>query len=116
MRRISKLLWIQVSGCKHPFFKSETVKAYMKSLIHPNAPLSLSLSLAEDFDRVIGIHIVSPSASEAIQGFALAMKKGLFKRDLDAIVGVHPTVTEALMNGNLEIAKSSGKDPRSKGC
>ena len=75
-----------------------------------------SLSLAEDFDRVIGIHIVSPSAAEAIQGFALAMKKGLFKRDLDAIVGVHPTVTEALMNGNLEIAKSSGKDPRSKGC
>jgi pyruvate/2-oxoglutarate dehydrogenase complex dihydrolipoamide dehydrogenase (E3) component len=60
--------------------------------------------------------MVSPSASEAIQGFALAMKKGLYKRDLDGLVGVHPTVTEALLNGSLVITKSSGKDPKSKGC
>jgi pyruvate/2-oxoglutarate dehydrogenase complex dihydrolipoamide dehydrogenase (E3) component len=105
MRHISRLLWIQVIA-NSPFAnkKRRHVKHY------PDA------SPAEDFDRVIGIHMVAPSASEAIQGFALAMKKGLFKRDLDTIVGVHPTVTEALMNGNLEIAKSSGKDPKSKGC
>lgn len=72
--------------------------------------------VAEDFDRVVGIHMVAPAASEAIQGFALAMKKGLHKRDLDLLVGVHPTVTEAFMNGSLEITKSSGKDPKSKGC
>ncbi len=70
----------------------------------------------EEFDRVIGIHMVAPAASEAIQGFALAMKKGLYKRDLDGIVGVHPTVAEAMMNASLVVTKSSGKDPKSKGC
>jgi hypothetical protein len=79
-------------------------------------PAASVTCLAEDFDRVIGLHMVAPCASEAIQGFALAMKKGLYKRDLDCIVGVHPTVTEALLNGSLVITKSSGKDPKSKGC
>jgi thioredoxin reductase (NADPH) len=71
---------------------------------------------SEDFDRVLGLHMVAPAASEAIQGFSLAMRKGLYKRDLDSIVGVHPTVTEGFLNGSLNVTKSSGKDPKSKGC
>ena len=39
-----------------------------------------------------------------------------YKRDLDAIVGVHPTVAEAMLNASLVVTKSSGKDPKSKGC
>lgn len=41
-------------------------------------------------ERVVGIHVMGPSAADVVQGFAVAMKCGLTKRRLDATVGVRP--------------------------
>jgi len=48
-------------------------------------------------DRVLGIHMVGPEAGEVIQGFAVAMTCGLTKAQLDATIGIHPTVAEELV-------------------
>jgi glutathione reductase (NADPH) len=45
-------------------------------------------------DRVLGMHMLGAEAGEIIQGFATAMNCGLTKAQLDATVGIHPTVAE----------------------
>ena len=45
-------------------------------------------------ERVVGIHALGPGVDEMLQGFAVALKLGLRKRDLDATVAIHPTAAE----------------------
>jgi glutathione reductase (NADPH) len=47
--------------------------------------------------RVVGIHALGPGVDEMLQGFAVALKLGLHKRDLDATVAIHPTSAEELV-------------------
>ena len=44
--------------------------------------------------RVVGAHMIGPEAGEIIQGFAVALKCGVTKAQLDATVGIHPTAAE----------------------
>ena len=48
-------------------------------------------------ERVVGIHALGPGADEMLQGFAVALKAGLRKRDLDATLAIHPTSAEELV-------------------
>jgi glutathione reductase (NADPH) len=48
-------------------------------------------------DRVVGCHIVGPSASELIQLVAVAMKMGATKADFDATTALHPTLAEEVV-------------------
>lgn len=48
-------------------------------------------------ERVVGIHALGPGADEMLQGFAVALKLGLHKRDLDATVAIHPSAAEELV-------------------
>jgi len=48
-------------------------------------------------ERVVGIHALGPGVDEMLQGFAVALKLGLRKRDLDATVAIHPTSAEELI-------------------
>ncbi len=45
-------------------------------------------------DKVLGCHMVGEHAGEIIQGFAVALKMGATKADLDATIGIHPTAAE----------------------
>jgi len=64
--------------------------------------------------RIIGMHIVGDNAGEIIQGFALGVKMGARKKDLDALVGVHPTGAEAFTT--MAVTKRSGLTLQDKGC
>jgi glutathione reductase (NADPH) len=48
-------------------------------------------------DRLLGVHVVGPEASELIQGFAVALKCGATKAQVDSTLGVHPTAAEELL-------------------
>ncbi len=48
-------------------------------------------------DRVLGVHIAGDDGPEIIQGFAVALKCGATKAQLDATVGLHPTAAEELV-------------------
>ncbi|GBM06547.1 Glutathione reductase, mitochondrial [Araneus ventricosus] len=48
-------------------------------------------------EKVVGLHMVGPSCDEILQGFAVAIKMGATKKDLDACVAIHPTSAEELV-------------------
>jgi len=48
-------------------------------------------------ERVAGIHIFGPGADEMLQGFAVAVRMGATKRDLDDTVAIHPSSAEELV-------------------
>ena len=60
-------------------------RAFMKLVVHP------------DTQQVLGVHLVGPDSPEIIQGFAVALRAGVTKADLDATVGLHPTAAEELV-------------------
>ncbi len=67
-----------------------------------------------DSMRVVGLHICGPNAAEITQGFAVAMRMGATKSDLDATVGIHPSMAEELTT--LTTTKSSGRSAEKAGC
>lgn len=48
-------------------------------------------------EKVVGVHIIGPGADEMLQGFAVAVRMGATKRDLDDTVAIHPTSAEELV-------------------
>lgn len=61
----------------------------------PKARIKLVTVGAEE--KVIGCHLAGPGADEILQGFAVAMRMGATKRDLDDTVAIHPTLAEELV-------------------
>jgi glutathione reductase (NADPH) len=54
----------------------------------------MNLVVDADSDRLLGCHMVGEDAGEIIQGFAVALKMGASKTDLDSTIGIHPTAAE----------------------
>jgi dihydrolipoamide dehydrogenase len=48
-------------------------------------------------DRVVGVHIVGPEASDLINEAALAIEMGAFAEDIALTIHPHPTLGEAVM-------------------
>ena len=48
-------------------------------------------------ERVVGIHLLGEGADEMLQGFAVALRKGITKRDLDDTMAIHPTSAEEVV-------------------
>jgi len=48
-------------------------------------------------ERIVGAHIIGLGADEMLQGFAVAIRMGATKRDLDDTVAIHPTSAEELV-------------------
>ncbi len=57
----------------------------------------MKLVVRRSDDRVLGVHVAGPDAGEIVQGFAVALKCGATKAQLDATVGIHPTAAEELV-------------------
>lgn len=58
---------------------------------------------AADTDRVLGVHIIGPQASELISGAVLAMSFGASSEDLALTVFAHPTLAEAMHEAALAV-------------
>lgn len=48
-------------------------------------------------EKVLGVHIVGLGSDEIMQGFAVAVKMGARKQDLDDTIAIHPTSAEELV-------------------
>lgn len=66
----------------------------------------MKLVVAADSDRVLGVHIVGPDAGEILQGFAVALKMGVTKKQLDQTIGIHPTAAEELVTMRQPLASA----------
>ncbi|KAI0345084.1 glutathione reductase [Trametopsis cervina] len=60
-------------------------------------PSVYKLIVAGPEEKVVGIHIIGLGSDEVIQGFAVALKMGATKEDLDNTVAIHPTSGEELV-------------------
>ncbi len=67
-----------------------------------NSPDGLVKIVADDRDRILGAHILGPSASELIAELTLAMRRGLTVADVADTVHIHPTLSEAVMEAALK--------------
>jgi dihydrolipoamide dehydrogenase len=56
-----------------------------------------------DTDRVLGCHVMGPSAAELVQQAAIAMEFGTSAEDLGMMVFSHPTFSEALHEAALAV-------------
>jgi glutathione reductase (NADPH) len=61
----------------------------------PKATMKLITAGADE--RVVGCHVIGDGADEMMQGFAVAVRMGARKRDLDDTVAIHPTSAEELV-------------------
>ena len=84
----------------------DAVRVYQTGFV----PMDFALSPAEakqrstmklvcvgDEERVVGIHLFGVGSDEMLQGFAVALRMGATKRDLDDTVAIHPTSAEELV-------------------
>jgi len=67
-------------------------------LVGRNEQNLMKLVCVGEDERVVGIHLLGPGTDEILQGFSVAMKLDLRKRDLEAAVAIHPTVAEELLS------------------
>jgi dihydrolipoamide dehydrogenase len=58
-------------------------------------------------DRILGVHILGPRASDMIGEAALALEFNMTSRDFDRLVHGHPTFSEALHEAALAVRKCS---------
>jgi glutathione reductase (NADPH) len=57
-------------------------------------PACMKLVCVGSDERVVGIHGIGFGMEEILQGFAVALKMGVTKKDLDDTVAIHPTAAE----------------------
>jgi len=57
----------------------------------------------ETSDRILGVHIIGPHASDLIHEAALAMKAGLKTRDIAETIHSHPTLSEGMMEAAEDV-------------
>jgi dihydrolipoyl dehydrogenase len=58
-------------------------------------------------DRILGLHILGPHASDLIAEAVLAIEFGASAKDLARTSHAHPTLTEAVREAALAVAKRS---------
>jgi len=72
-------------------------RALKNTLTGSQEQMMMKLVVDRPSQRVLGIHVVGPEAAEIVQGFAVAVKLGATKAQLDATIGIHPTAAEELV-------------------
>lgn len=81
------------AGRRVRIFRSEfTPMAY--ALTERKERALLKLVVDRDDDKVLGFHMVGAGAAEIVQGLAVALTCGVTKAQLDATIGIHPTLAE----------------------
>jgi len=58
---------------------------------------SMKLIVVGEEERVVGCHMIGLAVDEMLQGFAVAIRMGATKKDLDDTIAIHPTSAEELV-------------------
>ncbi len=86
----------QVHGEQVKVYRTEFVPMYY-AVTRARPEARMKLVTAGAAEKVVGCHIAGPGADEILQGFAVAIRMGATKRDLDDTVAIHPTLAEELV-------------------
>jgi glutathione reductase (NADPH) len=82
----------------------DAVKVYTSSFVslfygicEQKVRSEMKLVTVGEEERVVGCHLIGEGSDEILQGFAVAVKMGARKQDLDDTVAIHPTCAEELV-------------------
>ena len=78
-------------------FRASFVPMYYAMMATRKPKTLMKLVCAGKERKVVGVHLLGPGADEMLQGFAVAVKMGATKRDLDDTIAIHPTSAEELV-------------------
>jgi glutathione reductase (NADPH) len=81
-----------------------TFRALKQTLTTSRTRTLMKLVVDRETQRVLGVHMVGHDAGEIVQGFAVAVKAGLTKAQLDATIGIHPTAAEEFVTMRQAVA------------
>ncbi len=84
------------AACEIDVYRSR-FRSLKHTLTDRQDQMLMKLVVARDTQQVLGVHVLGPDAGEIIQGFAVALKMGATKADLDRTIGIHPTAAEELV-------------------
>lgn len=86
----------------------ETLFTPMRYALAEHGPkTAMKLVCAGPEERVVGIHLIGDGVDEMLQGFAVALKMGATKADLDATVAIHPSSAEELVTLKVPVRRPS---------
>ena len=78
----------------------------MRYALNEHGPqTAMKLVCAGPQERVVGIHLIGDGVDEMLQGFAVALKMGATKADLDDTVAIHPTSAEELVTLKVPVRR-----------
>ncbi|MGB5249191.1 MAG: glutathione-disulfide reductase [Gammaproteobacteria bacterium] len=77
-------------------YTSRFIPLYQSMLDHKTHAAMKLITIGPE-EKVVGCHVIGPGADEMLQGFAVAIRMGATKRDLDDTVAIHPTSAEELV-------------------
>lgn len=63
----------------------------------------IKIVASADTDKVLGVHIIGPHASDLVHEGALAIKAGLTVKDIANMIHSHPTLAEGLMEAAEDV-------------
>lgn len=66
----------------------------------------------EQSDKILGIHIIGPHASDLIHEAALSIGKGLTAKDIAHTIHAHPTLSESIMEAAEDVHDSAIHVPK----
>jgi glutathione reductase (NADPH) len=67
------------------------------ALAHRPITTRFKLICVGEDSRIVGMQMLGPGVDEILQGFAVAIKMGATKADLDATLAIHPTSAEEMV-------------------
>ncbi|UPG93288.1 glutathione-disulfide reductase [Luteibacter aegosomatissinici] len=67
------------------------------ALAHRPMYVRFKLICVGEDSRIVGMQMLGPGVDEILQGFAVAVKMGATKADLDATMAIHPTSAEEMV-------------------
>ncbi len=94
---------------KNKGIKTETGKSYFKANGRAKSMCEedgfIKIVASEENDKLLGMHIVGPKASELIHLGVLCIEKGLSYKDLNGVCFGHPTLSETIKEATLNVEK-----------
>jgi dihydrolipoamide dehydrogenase len=78
-------------------------RSLAKSHINGEIEGMIKIVSEEASDRVLGVHIIGPHASDLIHEAALALSQGLRTKDISRVIHAHPTLSEVLQEAAADV-------------
>jgi dihydrolipoamide dehydrogenase len=89
-------------------------RALAKSHINGEIEGMIKVVSDETSDRVLGVHIIGPHASDLIHEATLAISQGLRTKDISQAIHAHPTFSEVLQEAASDVHGEAIHGPKGK--